>query len=153
MPRSSRSKSHHHCYSLSSGPHRRATLASTHAPPPQAVRHALPLHRNVRHLLQVKQLRVLHVLQNRRHATAAQHPQRHNFVPPILPNHERNAQRILAHVLHALLPHADQVDRHALQLVVLLLLAPKRRAAGGIAVLEEMRSSNRASFRPTVLAV
>ncbi|RNC32536.1 hypothetical protein TcCL_Unassigned04843, partial [Trypanosoma cruzi] len=106
--------------------------------------------RNVRHLLSVKQLRVLH---NRRHAPAAQHTQRHNVVPPILHNHERNAQRVLAHVLHALQPNADQVGRHALQLLVLLLVAPKRRVAGGTAVLEEMRSSNRPSVRLTVLAV
>ncbi|RNE96926.1 hypothetical protein TcG_12807 [Trypanosoma cruzi] len=53
--------------------------------PAQAVRHALPLRRNVRHLLPVKQRRVLH---DRRHAPAAQ---RHNVVPPLLHNHGRNA--------------------------------------------------------------
>ncbi|RNC40559.1 hypothetical protein TcCL_NonESM09954 [Trypanosoma cruzi] len=59
---------------------------------------------------------------NRRHATAAQHPQRHNVVPPLLRNHERNTQRVLAHVLHALQPPTDQVGRHAQHLVVFLVL-------------------------------
>ncbi|RNC32366.1 hypothetical protein TcCL_Unassigned05027 [Trypanosoma cruzi] len=49
--RSSHSHSHCCCYSLSSGPHRHATLTSTRAPPAQVVRHALPLRHNVRHLL------------------------------------------------------------------------------------------------------
>ncbi|RNC41575.1 hypothetical protein TcCL_NonESM08832 [Trypanosoma cruzi] len=70
----------------------------------------------------VKQLRVLHVPHNRRHAPATQHTQRHNVVPPLLPNHERNAQRVLSHVLHALQPPADQVGRHAQHLVVFLVL-------------------------------
>ncbi|RNF03763.1 hypothetical protein TcG_11010 [Trypanosoma cruzi] len=47
--------------------------------------------------------------------------QRHNVVLPLLHNHERSAQRVLAHVLHALQPHADQFGRHALHVVVLLL--------------------------------
>ncbi|RNC61541.1 hypothetical protein TcCL_ESM00827 [Trypanosoma cruzi] len=51
---------------------------------------------------------------------AAEHTQRHNVVPPLLPNHERNAQRVLAHVLHALEPPADQVGRHEMHLVNLL---------------------------------
>ncbi|ESS60973.1 hypothetical protein TCDM_11456 [Trypanosoma cruzi Dm28c] len=34
-----------------------------------------------------------------------QHTQRHNVVPPFCPNHEHNAQRVLAHVLYALQPH------------------------------------------------
>ncbi|EKF32172.1 hypothetical protein MOQ_003981 [Trypanosoma cruzi marinkellei] len=51
----------------------------------------------------------------------AQHTQHHNVVPPLLHN-ERNAQRVLAHVLHVLQPHADQVGRHALHLVVVLLV-------------------------------
>ncbi|RNC41560.1 hypothetical protein TcCL_NonESM08856 [Trypanosoma cruzi] len=80
------------------------------------------LRRNVRQLLSVKQLRVLHGPHNRRHAPAAQHPQRHNVVPPLLHNHERSAKRVLAHVLHALQPHADQAGRHAMQLVVLLVV-------------------------------
>ncbi|RNC44286.1 hypothetical protein TcCL_NonESM05965, partial [Trypanosoma cruzi] len=33
-----------------------------------------------------------------------------------------NAKRVLAHVLHALQPHADQAGRHALHLVVLVVL-------------------------------
>ncbi|RNC40171.1 hypothetical protein TcCL_NonESM10375 [Trypanosoma cruzi] len=70
----------------------------------------------------VKQLRVLHVPHNRRHAPAAQHPQRHSVVPPLLSNHERNTQRVQAHVLHALQPQADQVGRHELHLVVLRVL-------------------------------
>ncbi|ESS62633.1 hypothetical protein TCDM_09687 [Trypanosoma cruzi Dm28c] len=89
--------------------------------PAQVVLPALPLRRNVRHL-SVKQLRVHHAPHNRRHATAAEHPQRHNVVPPLLHNHERNAQRVLAHVLHAPQPPADQVGRHALHLVVLVVL-------------------------------
>ncbi|RNC39847.1 hypothetical protein TcCL_NonESM10757, partial [Trypanosoma cruzi] len=82
----------------------------------------------------VQQLRVLHVPYNRRHAPAAEHTQRNNVVPPLLPNHERNAQRVQAHVLHVLQPHADQFGRHALQLVVYLILvaAPQRRVAGGV---------------------
>ncbi|KAF5215850.1 hypothetical protein ECC02_010382 [Trypanosoma cruzi] len=77
---------------------------------------------------------------------------RHNVVPLLLSNHERNAQRVLAHVLHALQPHADQAGRHALQLVVLVLfVAPQRRVAGGIAVLEEVRRSNRAGVRVAVI--
>ncbi|RNC43306.1 hypothetical protein TcCL_NonESM07017 [Trypanosoma cruzi] len=51
----------------------------------------------------------------------AQHTQRHNVVAPLLHNHERRVQRVLAHVLHTLRPHADQAGRHALHLVVLLL--------------------------------
>ncbi|RNC53034.1 hypothetical protein TcCL_ESM09681 [Trypanosoma cruzi] len=51
-----------------------------------------------------------------------QNTQRHNVVPPLLHNHERNTERVLAHVLHALQPPADQVGRHALYLVVLLVL-------------------------------
>ncbi|RNC33248.1 hypothetical protein TcCL_Unassigned04072 [Trypanosoma cruzi] len=51
----------------------------------------------------------------------AQYTQRHNVVPPLCPNHEHNAQRVLAHVLHALQPHADQPHRHALHLVVLVV--------------------------------
>ncbi|EKF99920.1 hypothetical protein TCSYLVIO_009154, partial [Trypanosoma cruzi] len=51
----------------------------------------------------------------------AQHTQRHNVVPPLCPNHEHNAQRVMAHVCHALQPHADQPHRHALLLVVLLV--------------------------------
>ncbi|RNC55754.1 hypothetical protein TcCL_ESM06745, partial [Trypanosoma cruzi] len=58
----------------------------------------------------VQQLRVLRVPHNPRHAPAAEHTQRHNVVPPLLHNHERNAQRVLAHVLHALQPHAGQVS-------------------------------------------
>ncbi|RNC53427.1 hypothetical protein TcCL_ESM09251 [Trypanosoma cruzi] len=120
--------------------------------PAQAVRHALPLRRDVSDLLPAKQLRVLHVPHNRRHAPAAQHTQRHNVVPPLLHNHERNAQRVLAHVLHALETHADQVGRHALQLVVLVVLvAPQIRVAGGIAVLEEVRRSNPAGVRVAVI--
>ncbi|RNF11551.1 hypothetical protein TcG_09198 [Trypanosoma cruzi] len=46
--------------------------------------------------------RVLHLSHNRRHAPAAQC---HNVVPPLLPNHQRNAQRVPAHVLHVLQPH------------------------------------------------
>ncbi|RNF06832.1 hypothetical protein TcG_10618 [Trypanosoma cruzi] len=52
----------------------------------------------------------------------AQHTQRHNFVPPLCPNHERNAQRVMAHVCHALQPHADQPHRHALHLVFVVVL-------------------------------
>ncbi|ESS55531.1 hypothetical protein TCDM_12987 [Trypanosoma cruzi Dm28c] len=122
--------------------------------PAQVVLPALPLRRNIRHL-SVKQLRVHHVPHNRRHATAAQHTQRHNFVPPLLHNHERNAKRVLAHVLHALEPHADRVGRHALHLSVLVVLvaAPERRVAGGVVVLEEVRRSNRAGVRVAVLAL
>ncbi|EKF28600.1 hypothetical protein MOQ_007646, partial [Trypanosoma cruzi marinkellei] len=91
--------------------------------PAHAVRHALPPSpQRLPPPPSAKQLRVLHVPHNRRHATAAQHPQRHNIVPPLLPNHGRNAQRILAHVLHALQPHTDQAGRHALHLFVVLLL-------------------------------
>ncbi|ESS63181.1 hypothetical protein TCDM_09049 [Trypanosoma cruzi Dm28c] len=120
--RSSHSHSCYYCYSLSSVPHRHATLTSTRAPPAKAVRHALPLSRNIRHLPPVEQLRVLHVPHNRRHAPAAEHTQRHNLVPPLLHNHERKAQRVLAHVLHAPQPPADQVVRHALHLSVLVVL-------------------------------
>ncbi|RNC55455.1 hypothetical protein TcCL_ESM07051 [Trypanosoma cruzi] len=81
-----------------------------------------------------------------------QNTQRHNVVPLLLSNQKRSAQRVLAHVLHALQPHADQVGRHALQLVVLVLfVAPQRRVAGGIAVLEELRRSNRAGVRVAVI--
>ncbi|EKF26384.1 hypothetical protein MOQ_009925, partial [Trypanosoma cruzi marinkellei] len=54
------------------------------------------------------------------------------------PIHERNAQRVLAHVLHALQPHADQAGSHALHLVALLVFvaAPQRRVTG-VAVLDE----------------
>ncbi|EKF29410.1 hypothetical protein MOQ_006808, partial [Trypanosoma cruzi marinkellei] len=77
-------------------------------------------------------------------------------VPPLLHNHERSAQRILAHVLHALQPHADQAGRHALHLLVVLLVvvaAPQRRVAGGVAVLEEVRRSNGAGVRVAALAL
>ncbi|EKG02236.1 hypothetical protein TCSYLVIO_006745 [Trypanosoma cruzi] len=120
--RSSHSHSCYYCYSLYSVPHKHATLTSTRAPPAKAVRHALPLSRNIHHLLPVEQLRVLHVPHNRRHAPATQHTQRHNLVPPLLHKNERNAQRVLAHVLHAPQPPANQVGRHALHLVVLLVL-------------------------------
>ncbi|ESS61738.1 hypothetical protein TCDM_10658 [Trypanosoma cruzi Dm28c] len=90
------------------------------SPAAHVVHRALPLRRNVRHL-SVKQLRVHHGSHNRRHALAAQHTQRHNVVPPLLHNHECSAQRVLAHVLHALQPPADQAGRHALHFVVLLL--------------------------------
>ncbi|ESS55831.1 hypothetical protein TCDM_12680 [Trypanosoma cruzi Dm28c] len=36
------------------------------------------------------------------------------------PNHQRNNQKVMAHVLHALQPHADQVGRHAPHLFLLL---------------------------------
>ncbi|KAF5216517.1 hypothetical protein ECC02_010711 [Trypanosoma cruzi] len=52
----------------------------------------------------------------------AQHTQRHDVVPPLLPNHERSTQLVLAHVLHALQPPADPPHRHALHLVVLIVL-------------------------------
>ncbi|ESS55565.1 hypothetical protein TCDM_12954 [Trypanosoma cruzi Dm28c] len=120
--RSSHSHSCYYCYSLSSVPHRHATLTSTSVPPAQVVRDALPLRRNIRHLHPVEQLRVLHFPHNRRHAPATQHTQRHNLVPPLLHNHERNAQRVLAHVLHAPEPPTDQVGRHALHLSVLVVL-------------------------------
>ncbi|RNC56266.1 hypothetical protein TcCL_ESM06198, partial [Trypanosoma cruzi] len=131
--RSLHSHSHCYCCSLSSGHHRHATLTPTRAPPAQAsgssgppttgspsCAPAAPQHPPPPP--SVQQLHVLHVPHNRRHAPAAQHTQRHNVVPPLLHNHERNAQRVLAHVLHALQPHVDQVGRHALHLVVLLLL-------------------------------
>ncbi|EKF27646.1 hypothetical protein MOQ_008623, partial [Trypanosoma cruzi marinkellei] len=51
----------------------------------------------------------------------AQHTQHHNVVPPLLPNHERNAPRILALVPHALQPLTDQPHRHELQLVAHVL--------------------------------
>ncbi|RNC33034.1 hypothetical protein TcCL_Unassigned04305 [Trypanosoma cruzi] len=69
----------------------------------------------------VKQLRVRHVPHNRRHATAAQHTQRHNVVPPLRSNHEHSTQRVLAHFCHALQQPAGQPHRHALHLVVLVV--------------------------------
>ncbi|RNC40339.1 hypothetical protein TcCL_NonESM10199 [Trypanosoma cruzi] len=51
----------------------------------------------------------------------AQHTQRQNVVPPLCPNHEHNAQRVMAHVCHALQTPADQPHRHALHLVVLVV--------------------------------
>ncbi|RNF07378.1 hypothetical protein TcG_10362 [Trypanosoma cruzi] len=91
----------------------------------------------------VQQLRVIHFFHSLRHATATQHTQRHNVVPPLLPNHERNTQRILIHVLHAL---------HVVLLLV-FVAAPRSLAAGGIVVLEEVRRSNRAGVRVAVLAL
>ncbi|RNC52785.1 hypothetical protein TcCL_ESM09941 [Trypanosoma cruzi] len=129
----SKQKKEKRSLSLSSGPHRHATLTSTRAPPAQASKSSGPpstgspscapaAPQRTPHPPSVQQLHVLH---NRRHAPAAQHTQRHNVVPPLLHNHERNAQRVLAHVPHALQPNADQVGRHAPHLVVLLLVAPK----------------------------
>ncbi|RNF09217.1 hypothetical protein TcG_09711, partial [Trypanosoma cruzi] len=117
--RSSHSHSHYYCYSLSSDPHRLATLNSTRAST-TCSRHAPTLRRNVRHLLPQSNSSLSNVPHNRRHAPAAQHTQCHNVVPLLL-NHERRVQRVLAHVLHALQPHADRVGCHALHLVVLVL--------------------------------
>ncbi|RNC60370.1 hypothetical protein TcCL_ESM01871 [Trypanosoma cruzi] len=66
------------------------------------------------------------------------------------PNHEHNAQRVLAHVLHALQPHADQVGCHELHLVVLFVIvaAPQNLVAGGVAVLQEAAKRSHFCGRP-----
>ncbi|EKF32192.1 hypothetical protein MOQ_003962, partial [Trypanosoma cruzi marinkellei] len=109
LPRSSHSHSHCYCHSFPSGPHRHATLTSTRTPPAQASGSSGPP-------------------STRSPSCAAAAPQRPPPPPPVkqlrvLHYHERNAQRVLAHVLHALQPHADQVSRHALHLVVLVVVA------------------------------
>ncbi|EKF29312.1 hypothetical protein MOQ_006911 [Trypanosoma cruzi marinkellei] len=123
--RSSHSHSHCCCYSLSSGPHRHATLTSTHAPPAQAsglsCAPAAPQRPPPPPSVQTAPCPP-RPSQSPACPGHAQHTQRHNVVPPLLHNHERNAQRVLAHVLHVLQAHADQVGRHALHLVVVLLV-------------------------------
>ncbi|KAF8289701.1 hypothetical protein TcBrA4_0139460 [Trypanosoma cruzi] len=71
-------------------------------------------------------------------------PQRHNVVPPLLPMMSATPNAYLRTCSMRWKP-ADQVGRHELHLVVLVVLvaAPERRVAGGVVVLEEVRRSNR----------